>query len=38
VPTPKAEALVAYLLSLKQTYEFAEARPYEPAAEAKGAH
>ncbi|MBK8858956.1 MAG: cbb3-type cytochrome c oxidase subunit II [Opitutaceae bacterium] len=38
VPTPKAEALVAYLLSLKQTYEFAEARPYEPVAEAKGAH
>jgi len=38
VPTPQAEALVAYLLSLKQTYEFAEARPYEPAADEKGAH
>ena len=38
VPTPQAEELVAYLLSLKQTYEFAEARPYEPAAEQKGAH
>lgn len=38
VPTAQAEALAAYLLSLKQTYEFAEARPYEPAADQKGAH
>ncbi len=38
VPTAQAESLVAYLLSLKQTYEFAEARPYEPAADQKGAH
>ncbi len=38
VPTPQAESLVAYLLSLKQTYEFAEARPYEPATDQKGAH
>src|SRR5664280_956674 len=28
VPTPRAEALVAYLLSLKDTYEFPEAKPY----------
>jgi len=38
VPTERAEALVAHLLSLKQSYEFPEARPYEPAAEEKGAH
>jgi cytochrome c oxidase cbb3-type subunit 2 len=38
VPTARAEALAAYLLSLKQTYEFVEARPYEPAAEQKGVH
>lgn len=38
VPTVRAEALVAYLHSLKQTYEFAEARPYEPTAEQKGVH
>ena len=30
VPTPRAEALVAYLMSLKDTYEFPEARPYVP--------
>ena len=30
VPTPRAEALVAYLLSLKDTYEFPEAKPYVP--------
>ncbi len=29
VPTPRAEALVAYLFSLKQSYEFIEARPYD---------
>lgn len=36
VPTHRAEALVAYLLSLKQTYEFSEARPFEPAAATDG--
>ncbi len=30
VPTPRAEALVAYLLSLKDTYEYPEAKPYVP--------
>lgn len=30
VPTARARALVAYLLSLKQTYEYPEARPVEP--------
>jgi cytochrome c oxidase cbb3-type subunit 2 len=30
VPTPRAEGLVAYLLSLKDTYEFPEAKPYVP--------
>jgi cytochrome c oxidase cbb3-type subunit 2 len=30
VPTPRAEALVAYLLSLKDTYQFPEAKPYVP--------
>jgi cytochrome c oxidase cbb3-type subunit 2 len=30
VPTARAEALVAYLLSLKDTYEFPEAKPYVP--------
>ncbi|HTX66514.1 MAG TPA: cbb3-type cytochrome c oxidase subunit II [Opitutaceae bacterium] len=38
VPTPRAEALVAYLLSLQDTYVYPEARPYTPpkaAAEAK---
>lgn len=30
VPTHRARALVAYLLSLKQTYEYPEARPVEP--------
>lgn len=28
VPTPRAEALVAYLMSLKDTYVFPEARPW----------
>jgi len=37
VPTPRAEALVAYLLSLKDTYEFPEARPYRPAQKGGGA-
>lgn len=35
VPSHRAEALVAYLQSLKQTYEFKEAKPYTPPAEAK---
>jgi cytochrome c oxidase cbb3-type subunit II len=30
VPTPRAEALVAYLLSLKDTYAYPEAKPYTP--------
>lgn len=38
VPTERAEALVAYLLSLKQPYEFSEARPYEPTVGKEGAH
>jgi|UniRef100_UPI0040490FAD cytochrome c oxidase cbb3-type subunit II len=38
VPTERAVTLVAYLLSLKQTYEFSEARPYTPTASAEGAH
>lgn len=38
VPTARAEALAAYLLSLKQTYEFSEARPYEAAEAKEGAH
>lgn len=35
VPTAEAEALVAYVQSLKQSYEFSEARPFEPK---EGAH
>jgi len=35
VPTPRAHALVAYLLSLNHPYEYPEARPVEPAAEKK---
>ena len=30
VPTPRAEELVAYLLNLKDTYLYPEARPYLP--------
>jgi cytochrome c oxidase cbb3-type subunit 2 len=30
VPTPRAEVLVAYLMSLRDTYEFPEAKPYVP--------
>lgn len=30
VPTPRARSLVDYLLSLKQTFEYPEARPYVP--------
>ena len=32
VPTPRAVALVAYLQSLNNVYEYPEARPVEPAA------
>jgi cytochrome c oxidase cbb3-type subunit 2 len=32
VPTARARELVTYLLSLNQSYEFPEARPYTPAA------
>ncbi len=35
VPTARAEALVAYLQSLNNVYEYPEARPVEPAAEKK---
>lgn len=35
VPTPRARALVAYLLSLNHPYEYPEARPYEAPAEQK---
>lgn len=38
VPTERAEALVTYLLSLKQTYQFAEAQPYVPDENQEGAH
>lgn len=38
VPTPRAQALVAYLLSLNQAYEYPEARPVERAAEKEGEH
>lgn len=37
VPTERAETLAAYLLSLKQPYTFAEARPYAVAGQ-EGAH
>ena len=36
VPTRRAEALVAYLLSLKDTYEYPEARPFNEAAAKEG--
>jgi len=36
VPTHRAAALVAYLQSLNNAYEYPEARPVEPAAEKKG--
>lgn len=38
IPTERAESLVAYLLSLKQPYTYAEARPYEAEADKGGAH
>ena len=37
MPTPRAEALVAYLMSLKDTYEFPEAKPYVPPKKEGGA-
>ena len=38
VPTHRARALVAYLLSLNQTYEYPEARPVEPESAKEGEH
>jgi cytochrome c oxidase cbb3-type subunit 2 len=38
VPTMRARALAAYLLSLNQAYEYAEARPVAPAAAKEGEH
>lgn len=38
VPTARAEALVAYLLSLKDTYEYPEARPYVGPKKKEGSH
>ena len=35
IPSPRAEALVTYLLNLKQDYVYPEATPLEPAVEAK---
>jgi cytochrome c oxidase cbb3-type subunit 2 len=38
VPSHRAEALVAYLLSLNNAYEYPEARPVVPAAAKEGEH
>jgi len=38
VPTHRAEALVAYLLSLKDTYEYPEAKPFVETAGKEGGH
>jgi cytochrome c oxidase cbb3-type subunit 2 len=38
VPTHRAEALVAYLLSLKDTYEYPEAKPFVETAKPEGGH
>lgn len=38
VPTARAQALVAYLRSLKDTYEYPEARPYVAPAPSEGGH
>ncbi|MDP2137919.1 MAG: cbb3-type cytochrome c oxidase subunit II [Candidatus Didemnitutus sp.] len=38
VPTPRAVALVAYLRSLNDTYEYPEAAPYVPAVKQGGGH
>jgi cytochrome c oxidase cbb3-type subunit 2 len=38
VPTHRAEALVAYLLSLKDTYEYPEAKPFVESAKPEGSH
>lgn len=37
VPTERAQALVTYLLSLKQSYEFSEAQPFTPDENKEGA-
>jgi cytochrome c oxidase cbb3-type subunit 2 len=37
VPTARAEQLVAYLMSLKDTYDYPEAKPYVATAEKEGA-
>ncbi len=38
VPTRRAEALVAYLLSLKDTYEYPEAKPFVESEKKEGGH
>ena len=38
VPTRRAEALVAYLMSLKDTYEYPEAKPFVETASKEGGH
>ena len=38
VPTERARALVAYLRSLNDTYEYPEARPFVPEAKKEGGH
>jgi len=38
VPTPRAMALIAYLQSLNNVYEYPEARPLEPVAAKEGEH
>ena len=38
VPTARADQLVAYLLNLKDTYEYPEAKPYVATAQKEGGH
>ncbi len=38
VPTPRAEQLVAYLLNLKDSYEFPEAKPFVATVQKEGGH
>lgn len=38
VPTPRATALVAYLKSLNDTYEYPEAKPFVPETKKEGGH
>lgn len=38
VPTRRAQALVAYLLSLKDTYEYPEAKPFVETEKKEGSH